>query len=224
MNISLSDMKGMMSCYRRAIIAAAIPCASLILSTTTVAAFLPLSLLPGGVHSIQVSSGSLDRQYTSNKSMVAADTNTDGNSYIDKLALILVNSANKQLVARSFGKTVYYTPGGKREAGESDVEALVRECKEELDVDLLSATKTPATIEPYGTFQAQAYGKPAGTMVRMTCFRVVPREAEIELESLVKPSEEVEELSWIDSTFDREKLTVTGIIILEDLQEKKLID
>jgi len=153
-----------------------------------------------------------------------SSTDTDGNSYIDKLALILVNSSNKQLVARSFGKTVYYTPGGKRETGESDVEALVRECKEELDVDLLSATKTPATIEPYGTFQAQAFGKPDGTMVRMTCFQVFPREAEIELESLVKPSEEVEELSWIDSTFDREKLTVTGIMILEDLKEKKLID
>jgi 8-oxo-dGTP pyrophosphatase MutT (NUDIX family) len=148
----------------------------------------------------------------------------DGNNYIDKLALILVNSDNKQLVARSFGKTVYYTPGGKRETGESDVEALVRECEEELDVHLLSATKTPATIEPYGTFQAQAYGKPDGTMVRMTCFRLFPREAEIELETLVKPSNEVEELTWADSTFDREKLTVTGIMILEDLKEKKLID
>ncbi|KAL7430902.1 hypothetical protein ACHAXM_002403 [Skeletonema potamos] len=148
----------------------------------------------------------------------------DGNNYIDKLALILVNSYNKQLVARSFGKTVYYTPGGKRETGESDVEALVRECEEELDVHLLSATKTPATIEPYGTFQAQAYGKPDGTMVRMTCFRLFPREAEIELETLVKPSNEVEELTWADSTFDREKLTVTGIMILEDLKEKKLID
>ncbi len=222
MHHALQKMMIMMSCYRRAIIATAIPCASLILSTT-VAFAPPLSLLPGRVRSIQ---SSLDhvrlRQCSSHKKM--SSTDTDGNSYIDKLALILVNSSNKQLVARSFGKTVYYTPGGKRETGESDVEALVRECKEELDVDLLSATKTPATIEPYGTFQAQAFGKPDGTMVRMTCFQVFPREAEIELESLVKPSEEVEELSWIDSTFDREKLTVTGIMILEDLKEKKLID
>jgi len=30
-------------------------------------------------------------------------------------------------------------------------------------------------------------------------------------------------LKWIDSTFDREKLTVTGIMILEDLKEKGLI-
>lgn len=194
-----------LSFYRRAI-----PCASLILSTA--AAFAPLS--PSGVRSIHRSLDQLRKM----------STNTDGNSYIDKLALILINSENKQLVARSYGKKVYYTPGGKREEGESDVEALLRECKEELDVDLLSATKTPATIEPYGTFSAQAYGKPDGTMVRMTCFRVTPREAEIELECLVKPSEEVEELAWIDSTFDQEKLTVTGIMIVEDLMEKKLID
>lgn len=155
---------------------------------------------------------------------MSTNSDSDGNSYIDKLALIMINSENKQLVARSYGKKVYYTPGGKREEGESDVEALLRECKEELDVDLLSATKTPAAIEPYGSFEAQAYGKPDGTMVRMTCFRVVPREAEIELECLVKPSEEVEELAWIDSNFDQEKLTVTGIMIVEDLREKKLID
>jgi 8-oxo-dGTP diphosphatase len=205
-----------MSCYRRVILATVIPCASLILSTTV--ALPPLSLFPR----VRSSHGALYHlRHLSSQKMSAAN---DGNNYIDKLALILVNSDNKQLVARSFGKTVYYTPGGKRETGESDVEALVRECEEELDVHLLSATKTPATIEPYGTFQAQAYGKPDGTMVRMTCFRLFPREAEIELETLVKPSNEVEELTWADSTFDREKLTVTGIMILEDLKEKKLID
>ena len=219
-----------MSWYRRAI-----PCASLILSSTaaafapissspirglrssTAAAFAPISPSPIRLRSIHCS---LDQLHTSTKMM----SNEGNNNYIDKLALIMINSENKQLVARSYGKNVYYTPGGKRESGESDEEALLRECREELDVDLLSATKTPATIEPYGTFQAQAYGKPEGTMVRMTCFRVVPREAEIELVSLVKPSEEVEELAWIDSKFDHDKLTVTGIMILEDLMEKKLID
>jgi hypothetical protein len=61
-------------------------------------------------------------------------------------------------------------------------------------------------------------------MVRMTCFRITPREAELELEKYVKASAEIEELKWIDSTFDREKLTVTGIMILDDLKEKNLID
>ena len=202
-----------MSYYRRAFIAAAaIPCAS---------AFVPISSLTAAA----AAAGAVHlRSHHRNIMSMSTGGGTDDKNYIDKLALILINSDNKQLVARSFGKTVYYTPGGKREAGESDIEALCRECQEELDVDLLTATKTPANIVPYGTFQAQAYGKPEGTMVRMTCFRVLPRESEIELENLVKPSEEVEELKWVDSNFDRDKLTVTGIMILEDLKEKNIID
>lgn len=199
-----------MSYYRRAIIAVAtIPCAS---------AFVPLSSLTAAAGAVHI------RSHHRNIMSMSSGGSTDDNNYIDKLALILINSDNKQLVARSFGKSVYYTPGGKREAGESDIEALCRECQEELDVDLLTATKTPANIVPYGTFQAQAYGKPEGTMVRMTCFRVLPRESEIELENLVKPNEEVEELKWVDSNFDRDKLTVTGIMILDDLKEKNIID
>jgi len=156
--------------------------------------------------------------------MSSSTTDNEQKSYIDKLALILINSKRQQLVARSYGKEVFYTPGGKREQGETDIQALVRECIEELDTDLLTSTKTTASIEPYGVFEAQAYGKPEGTMVRMQCYRVTPVEAELELESLVKASEEVEELMWIDSTFDRSKLTVTGIMILDDLHEKGLIN
>ena len=147
------------------------------------------------------------------------DKSKDEIKHIDKLALILINSKREQLVARSYGKSVFYTPGGKREPDESDEEALIRECREELSVDL-----SKSTIEAYGIFEAQAYGKPEGTRVRITCYRVVPRDAELRLEKLVKASEEVEELKWINSSFDREKLTVTGIMILDDLKENALID
>lgn len=148
----------------------------------------------------------------------------DKMTHIDKLALILINSKRQHLVARSYNRDVFYTPGGKREPGESDHEALRRECIEELSIDLLSSTKTPATIQSYGTFEAQAFGKPEGILVRMSCFRVTPRDAELELEYMVKASEEVEELMWIDSQFDRDKLTVTGRMILDDLKRKDLIN
>ena len=72
--------------------------------------------------------------------------------------------------------------------------------------------------------KAQAFGKPEGTMVRMTCFRVTPVETEFQIAEMVKPNEEIEELLWITSDFDRAKLTVTGIMILEDLKAKDLID
>lgn len=143
--------------------------------------------------------------------------------FIDKLALIMINSENKQLVARSKGKDVFYTPGGKREQGETDREALLRECEEELGVNLVLSKDKQVTIEAHGIFEAQAYGKPKGTMVRMTCYRICPRTAELELASTVKASAEIEELKWIDSNFDREKLTVTGVMILDNLKENGLI-
>ena len=50
---------------------------------------------------------------------------------IDKIAWIRL-ADGKILSTRSRGKDVYYLPGGKREAGETDVQTLVREIREEL--------------------------------------------------------------------------------------------
>jgi 8-oxo-dGTP diphosphatase len=48
---------------------------------------------------------------------------------IDKLAWIYIE--NKHLLStRSKGKDTYYIPRGKRELGETDQEALLREIKE----------------------------------------------------------------------------------------------
>lgn len=132
-------------------------------------------------------------------------------AFIDKLALILIKN-RKQLVVRSRGKEAFFTPGGKREEGESDEDALCRECKEELTIDIKRGS-----IKPYGVFQAQAFGKPEGTMVRMTCYAA-------DYTGDLKASAEIEELKWISSDFEHKQLTVTGIMILEDLKAKGLID
>lgn len=58
---------------------------------------------------------------------------------IDKLAYLHLQNG-KILSTRSKGKDTYYIPGGKREAGESDHAALIREIKEELSVDLIEKT------------------------------------------------------------------------------------
>ena len=84
--------------------------------------------------------------------------------FIDKLAWVHIKDG-KILSTKSFGKDVYYIPGGKREEGESDIEALTREVAEELSVSLV-----PETIRHLETFEAQAHGKPEGTIVRMTCY------------------------------------------------------
>ncbi len=82
-------------------------------------------------------------------------------SYVDKLAWIHIVDG-EILCTISKSKDTYYLPGGKREAGETDQQALTREIKEELTVDLI-----PETIQSVGVFEAQAHGKPAGVPVRM---------------------------------------------------------
>ena len=78
--------------------------------------------------------------------------------FIDKLAYVHI-VGEKVLITLSKGKDTI--PGGKREKDESDHEALIREIKEELSVNLI-----PETIKYFGTFEAQAHCKPIGTIVR----------------------------------------------------------
>jgi 8-oxo-dGTP pyrophosphatase MutT (NUDIX family) len=61
---------------------------------------------------------------------------------IDKVALIRL-ADGKILSTRSRGKDVYYLPGGKREPGETDVQTLARENREELDVAIAPDGATP---------------------------------------------------------------------------------
>jgi len=103
---------------------------------------------------------------------------------IDKLAWIHIVD-RRILSTRSRGKDTWYLPGGKRESGESDHEALIREVREELSVNLV-----PDSIRYEGTFEAQAHGKSAGMTVRMTCYSA-------DYEGELEPSSEIEEMVWM---------------------------
>jgi 8-oxo-dGTP diphosphatase len=128
---------------------------------------------------------------------------------IDKLAWIHIE--NKRLLStRSRGKDIYYIPGGKRELGESDEQALLREVKEELDVDLLRDT-----ITFLGTFEAQAHGKEEGTLVRMTCYTA-------DFSGELRASAEVEEALWLDYK-DKDKSSPVDQIIFDWLKDRQLI-
>lgn len=130
---------------------------------------------------------------------------------IDKLAWIYIKD-KKILSTRSKGKDAWYIPGGKRELGESDHEALFREVKEELTVDLV-----PETITYLDTFKAQAHGKPEGVFVQMTCYTG-------EYKGELLPSSEIAEMSWLTSTTDPQLLSPVDRIIFAYLKEKNLID
>jgi 8-oxo-dGTP diphosphatase len=129
---------------------------------------------------------------------------------IDKLAWIFIN--NKTILStRSYGKDKYYIPGGKREQGESDVQALVREIKEELSVDL-----NIKTLQFLGEFQAQAHGHPVGTIVKMTCYTG-------DYTGDLTPDSEIEEIVWL-TTADKDKIADVDKLIFDFLKEKSLID
>ncbi|HVZ12414.1 MAG TPA: NUDIX domain-containing protein [Patescibacteria group bacterium] len=129
---------------------------------------------------------------------------------IDKLAYIDIKD-RKVLITLSKGKDAWYIPGGKREGNETDQEALIREVKEELAVDL-----KPESIKYYGTFEAQAHGKPEGTIVRMTCYTA-------EFDGDLKPDSEIEKIDYF--TYSQKHLTSpVDFLIFDDLRNKGLID
>lgn len=124
---------------------------------------------------------------------------------IDKIAWIHV-ADGRVLAARSRGKDKFYLPGGKREPGETDAETLVREIREELDVEI-----TPSTIEPAGTFEGQAHGKAAGTVVRTTAYRA-------EYTGTLRANSEIEEIAWLTHA-DRPRVSLVAQLIFDHLRE-----
>jgi ADP-ribose pyrophosphatase YjhB (NUDIX family) len=130
-------------------------------------------------------------------------------NYIDKLAFICIQN-KKILVTLSKGKDTWYIPGGKRETGETDTQSLIREVSEELCVDLI-----PDSIEHYGVFEAQAHGKPEGTMVRMTCYTG-------QFLGELCPGSEIEKIDFF--TYDQKDMTsIVDHLIFDDLSQRQLL-
>lgn len=129
---------------------------------------------------------------------------------IDKIAFIYLKDG-KILSTLSKGKDAYYIPGGKREGFETDEETLVRECKEELTIDILKDT-----IKYYGTFEAQAHGKAEGVLVKMTCYMA-------NFEGELKPNSEIQEIKWLDYSNLNVKISPVDELIFKDLFDKQLI-
>ena len=129
---------------------------------------------------------------------------------IDKIAFIYVKDG-KILSTLSKGKDTYYIPGGKREGNETDEETLIRECKEELTIDIKKET-----IKYYGTFEAQAHGKSEGILVKMTCYTA-------EFDGKLEPNTEIQEMKWLDYNHSGIKISPVDELIFKDLLDKKLI-
>lgn len=131
------------------------------------------------------------------------------NKTIDKLAWLHIEN-KKVLCARSIGKSTFYIPGGKREYEESDAEALIREIKEELTIDL-----DPATLSFFGVFEAPADAKPDGVMVKISCYLA-------QYEGILAPDSEIEEITWLGYS-DIVKCSPVTRKLFEQLHKNNLI-
>jgi uncharacterized protein (TIGR00730 family) len=131
---------------------------------------------------------------------------------IDVVAWICVRD-DRLLAARSRGQKVFYMPGGKREAGESDWHVLAREVGEELQLELRHET-----LSLVGLVEAPAHGHRPGTKVRMICYAAEP----VGELSQLRAAAEVEQLAWL-SYGDRRSCAPAARAVLEILHARGLI-
>lgn len=135
------------------------------------------------------------------------------NTTFETVALIHVRNKRILLVS-SRGREAFYLPGGKMNAGETYEEALIREVKEEVSVDLV-----PESIKLFGIFEALAHDRPEGVRVRMRCYTA-------EFENSIKKSGEIDRMEFFNSAefFSMNDIAPAVKLVVENLEKKGLID
>lgn len=131
---------------------------------------------------------------------------------IDKIGGIILRDKEILVVKKRTkdNREEYIIPGGKREKGETDYQTLARELKEEVSVDLVSATS-------FGGFDDIAI------------FENIPIHIEVylaQIEGTPKCDSEIKELVWIDKNYATKGIKLGSILsryVIPKLVEKGLM-
>ncbi len=114
---------------------------------------------------------------------------------IRKVALAVFNNEKQLLQVRTDKQEkVFYTLGGKPNAGESNKDALVREVKEEIGCELIKSS-----IRYLKEFRDVAHGKNAVLKLRMYTG---------EIRGIPKATSEVEEIDYFDTHSPKKHLSI----------------
>ncbi len=109
---------------------------------------------------------------------------------IHKASGILIKD-RKLLIVRQKGKEYFIAPGGKLDADEKPTDALVRELKEELSLNI-----DKNSLELFGSFYAPSAGQ-EDLILRSDVFLVNEWHGELHL----NPKDKVNEYKWVTSKY-----------------------
>ena len=104
---------------------------------------------------------------------------------ISVVAALIRDDDGRVLLVRKRGTAAFMQPGGKRDAGESDVAALAREVEEELGCRVIANS-----ARLLGVFDAESANEPG--------FRVSATVYAIDVEGAIEPKAEIEQVVWVD--------------------------
>jgi len=111
-----------------------------------------------------------------------------------KKAGALIFRDKKFLIVKPHGKPFYINPGGKYGEGESAVDCLRRELKEELGIEMISC-------KHYKTYEIE---KAAHSNLPLSLELYI-----VEIKGEMKPSSEIEKLAWLNKEdFENKKFNL----------------
>jgi 8-oxo-dGTP pyrophosphatase MutT (NUDIX family) len=127
---------------------------------------------------------------------------------IETVAWIDVDAAGRARMVRPRGKDLFFMPGGKKEPGEDDVAALVRELREELCVDVDEESVVARFV-----VEERAFGPQEPTVVRMACYDARVRGAP-------RPSSEIAAQDFVADN-EGHRVPPAGRAVLANLRDER---